>query len=338
MLAVAMASLLSLFVIFYFVVRAAGLENKTMRPFPIRCLGYNPLACSSEERWVDILQETQNFDFVMLAGTGIRYSGGEPASLRVDDRISISSGFRATNMSNRSCGVSIVLGKNFRNSRVDNICEAGGRIQGRGLAVRVRNPRADFTVCVCVCVCYFPRKPRRKAEFQLYKETCREVVSFLAQVLAKTPSSSTPIVYADVNDGIGITHEAGKWREVESACVSKLAARREHIHGGAGEQIRALLELHFLVSQSSWQDARITYYGNSSDTLIDHIFGPDALLEVTRSSGPLMQMASKLQLIHAKGMPITFQFIGSSCTCLCIRLLKPERRCQCPMSRLRLRM
>lgn len=162
MLAVAMASLLSLFVIFYFVVRAAGLENKTMRPFPIRCLGYNPLACSSEERWVDILQETQNFDFVMLAGTGIRYSGGEPASVRVDDRISISSGFRATNMSNRSCGVSIVLGKNFRNSRVDNICEAGGRIQGRGLAVRVRNPRADFTVCVCAIS---PRNRDEKLSF-----------------------------------------------------------------------------------------------------------------------------------------------------------------------------
>ena len=173
-------------------------------------------------------------------------------------------------MSNKSCGVSIVLGKRFSKARIYTPMEAKGKLQGRGLAVRIRNRMADFTVCSV----YFPPRPGKKVAFGVYRDTCKALAAWLAEVLSATPGSSTPIIFADVNDGIGVVNECGKWRYLESPCISKQAARREHIHGGAGELLRAILEERHLAAQSSWSDSRTTFFGNCSDTLIDHLYGP----------------------------------------------------------------
>ena len=45
-----------------------------MQPFPIRAIGYNPLAMILEERAIDILEEASNFDFLLVCGTAIRAS------------------------------------------------------------------------------------------------------------------------------------------------------------------------------------------------------------------------------------------------------------------------
>ena len=42
----------------------------------------------------------------------------------------------------------------------------------------------------------------------------------------------------------------------ETTCISNEAARLEQWDGGAGEQLRAVLELHSLASSSSWLSAR----------------------------------------------------------------------------------
>ena len=41
-----------------------------MKPLPLEILGYNPLNCSNQNRWTDILEETDGFDVVGLIGTG----------------------------------------------------------------------------------------------------------------------------------------------------------------------------------------------------------------------------------------------------------------------------
>ena len=42
-----------------------------LRPIPVKTFGYNPLSPVYEERMIDVIRETSNFDSVLIAGTAI---------------------------------------------------------------------------------------------------------------------------------------------------------------------------------------------------------------------------------------------------------------------------
>ena len=269
-----------------------------MLPFPLKILGYNPLAANCEDRILDIVDEASNFDLVLLAGTGVRKHDQYSTSV-VRGRKVISTGFLSTTMSNKSCGVSIVLGKKFRNARVYDPLVAPPKIAGRGLAVRAANGFCDVTA---ICV-YFPPSPRDKSKIPVYRETCREIASWLSAVLCKVPASSTPVLYTDLNDGMGLKAIAGAVHRIETSAVSEGAARLERFPGAAGELLRELLDTHGMASASSWTDSRPTFFGNNhSESLLDHICLPLALIEAVRTAGPLYSMARKLQLIRRRSL------------------------------------
>ena len=94
---------------------------------PIRTLGYNPLSCSNADRWHDIVTETANFDIVLLNGTGMRYDE-HYSSFHVNDHLVVSSGFRNSTFSNKSCGCALIFGKRLRNAKFHPPIEASIRI------------------------------------------------------------------------------------------------------------------------------------------------------------------------------------------------------------------
>ena len=264
--------------------------------FPLRALGYNPLQSNCENRLLDILAETDRTDVLLLAGTCESHKGGV-TSCCINGRTIVSSGFISTSMANKSCGTSIILGKAHRNARFHEPHEITGKATGRGLSQRVQSGRMDVN---CIVV-YFPPPPRKKTQHAHYRATCKVIATWLNQRLCETPGSCTPIVYADVNDGMGLSWANGSWVHVDTDAVSHLAARQERLAGGAGELFRQVLELHGLSSVSSWWDARPTFYGNNSQSLLDHLCWPQALLEVTISAGPLARLSRRLQLIKRRG-------------------------------------
>ena len=67
-------------------------------------LGYNPLSASCDDRLVDILDETGNFDIVLLAGSGRKFENKVASCQRVGFSV-YSCGYGRSPLVNQSCGV-----------------------------------------------------------------------------------------------------------------------------------------------------------------------------------------------------------------------------------------
>ena len=125
--------------------------------FPLRAAGYNPLQANCENRILDILAETNRVDVLLLAGTCEPHKGGITTSC-IEGRTIISSGFTCTSMSNKCCGISIIVGKAHRKARFHDPVEISGKAKGRGLSQKVQSGRIDVN---CISA-YFPPLPRKK--------------------------------------------------------------------------------------------------------------------------------------------------------------------------------
>ena len=165
---------------------------------PLRALGYNPLSASCDERLVDILDEAANFDIIMLAGTGRRFQQGIENCRRASFNV-FSCGYARSPLTNKSCGVLVAIGPRFQGAKVYEPTFAGGSITGRGIAVRFKNSIADITAISL----YFPPVPWSAVQQVAYKETVKLMIAWLQQLLDNLPGGTLPIIYADVNDGMG---------------------------------------------------------------------------------------------------------------------------------------
>ena len=277
--------------------KARSLFAMDASPIPMGVVGFNPMNASSYERKLDILQEAGNFDCVLLGGTGEKYADALEQRWVSGFRV-IAAGYKHSIMSNKSCGVAIALGRKLRKAKLGLPRFLTGRLQGRGLAIRCQTPVVD----VLLIVLYFPPVPHARAQYGVYTDACQQIAKWVAKVLDSTPACCTPVLYADLNDGMGIALRGEHWQDVDTAVISQAAKRRERIPGGAGSSLRPVLEQHDFASASSWQDARDTYYGSSGvSSLLDHAFIPSALLAAVRSAGPLARMGRRLQIIRRRG-------------------------------------
>ena len=268
-----------------------------MQAFPLRIIGYNPLSASCEDRQLDIVKEAAAFDLIHLIGTGIPKSDVYTSCQRLGHRF-ISTGYVRSSWSNKSCGCALAIGGRLKNARIYDPLVTSGKLSGRGLAVRIANGSADvFAVCA-----YFPPCPRAKAEYPAYKQTCRALAGWLSDALCKCPASSLPVICTDVNDGMGLKKTLASTINLDTSVVPPQAARVEKLPGGAGELFRLILEQHDMFSATAWFDPRATYFGNESQSLIDHICIPWGLYGAVRSAGPLYTMSKRLQLIMRNAM------------------------------------
>ena len=96
-------------------------HDDVMKPFAVKVAGYNPLSSSHEDRKVDIVDELRSFDFVLLAGTGCRELEGGIPPRSFGGATMYSAGYPKQQFSNKSCGVSIVVGPRFKNLKVHAI-------------------------------------------------------------------------------------------------------------------------------------------------------------------------------------------------------------------------
>ena len=86
----------------------------TMKSWALKTLGFNPLACNNETRRADLLNETRGFNTVLPAGNTICGAEGKVHEMRSGNRLCLSAGREQSNTSNKSCGVSVVIGERFK--------------------------------------------------------------------------------------------------------------------------------------------------------------------------------------------------------------------------------
>ena len=81
----------------------------------IGILGYNPLNARDIHRKLDIAAETENFNFVIIVGTGQkRLDDIEYEKTHVNKRMYIHTGFVNESGSNKSCGIGILLHRKLK--------------------------------------------------------------------------------------------------------------------------------------------------------------------------------------------------------------------------------
>ena len=132
-----------------------------MKTWPLNIVGYNPLKASNAERNDDIHAELENFDIILMAGTGYK----QPSHVKEMEQLMhynfkvIKSGYCKSQHSNKSCGVSLSMGKRFKNAKVFPPVELKGPCQGRGLGVRIKAGYYDLAPLAL----YYPPAPQASA-------------------------------------------------------------------------------------------------------------------------------------------------------------------------------
>ena len=131
-----------------------------------------------------------NFDIVLLAGTGSR-RGESIVAFNMQGWQVVSSGFANCKMPNKSCGAAIALGPRFKSSRQLAPVESSGKLQGRGLSIRVVNSYSDLTPIVA----YYSPFPQQRSQHQNYRDTCKALSSWVSAVLDEVPAGRTPVMF-----------------------------------------------------------------------------------------------------------------------------------------------
>eukprot|EP00959_Pyramimonas_sp_CCMP1952_P102742 2148785-Pyramimonas_sp.AAC.2 len=70
---------------------------------------------------------------------------------------------------------------------------------GRALAARAKSG----LIYTCPMVVYFLPRPRYRAHRPQYFATVRLLVAWISMVLRELPHRCTPLLYCDLNDGLG---------------------------------------------------------------------------------------------------------------------------------------
>eukprot|EP00959_Pyramimonas_sp_CCMP1952_P071964 1503129-Pyramimonas_sp.AAC.1 len=116
----------------------------------------------------DIMQETRNFDLVLLGGTRQRTHSGNPVmTTRTAGRWVLEAPTSTAQHANSSCGCAIGLGPAVEQNSIVQTWPSPPTAPGRALGVRVKYSNVD----VCALVVYYPPQPQKRAQRAHYFKT-----------------------------------------------------------------------------------------------------------------------------------------------------------------------
>eukprot|EP00959_Pyramimonas_sp_CCMP1952_P295833 6188037-Pyramimonas_sp.AAC.1 len=247
------------------------------------------------DRLSEILDETRNYDVLLLAGTksNTPLRGAQALRRWADGRLQYEAPYSEAPYSNNSCGTLVAFGPHFREEDVKQIWGSPELAPGRALAVRVKHGPADLCA-VCLYYPPIPSKSRNKKRAG-YFQTVKILNSWLDSVLGSLPVRCVPFVYADINDGLGGRMHKGSFQDFESSAVGTSTV--EKLPGGAGEGFRELLERHHMFAANTRSRVEMTFFGNHSSSRIDYVCLPRGLLDQVTHCNPLRKLGAKFQPI-----------------------------------------
>ena len=203
---------------------------------------------------------------------------------------------------NKSVGNAILLSKKFfALDQIMDVKTTSGEIAGRGLFVRIRAGRIDYSI---ICAYFPPGRHSSGAERNVYLRQVAALNKWIFQTLNATPARSTPLIFTDLNDDGGLTKcENGDFTPTalieEDNTVGMVAACRE---GEAFRAFRCSLRRLGLCLANTHFPAGDTFVGHKATSRFDFIAIPVGLLANVTQCATLKKLASKLQLINCHGL------------------------------------
>lgn len=270
---------------------AAGCRGPTQRT--LRVISYNTMSLRAVGRVPEVLGELGHVDVLVMQGTRLQADqGGYEVRTIEDDKekrhLVVDFGYKRGEFTNRSAGVTMVLGRRFRRAHVVRIASPPPQLAGRGGLVRLRQPDADVTVVGL----YFPPRPPEHGQLRQWRRAIDSLVGWLQEMLESTPARSMPILAMDLNSGLQYD-EAGAELEVNGQ-----GDYATGVANYAGEQMAQVMRTHHLIAYNTMVECGHTYFGPRGEgKTLDYIMGPAATRHTMRRCTTLARSARRLQII-----------------------------------------
>ena len=231
---------------------------------------WNPLSIVQTDRTSDISEVLKKLDIVGLIGTQSKASATFPEH-RVETlphhyALHFGTDPKAK-LSNKSAGVSLLIGKRFSPASVRRILVPPKELRGRGAIVRIQQGSCDITLVLL----YYPPPPKTADEVKMYHLTCTKLTRWVTSSFASMQcGSSTEILLTDANSPFG------------RGDTQTTTADKVHVghHGTGDERLPATLLWELMLSRQlhavdTFHPCGPTYYSPSYATSNpDHIVIP----------------------------------------------------------------
>ena len=286
----------------------SGKPGPLWGPRDISVMEFNPMHISGR-RTEEICEAASSMSVIGLPGTSCKHrkdralEGCDWTCVKTRLHDVYNFGFIPNKSSNKSSGASVALKRSlFPMTHINSISTpykiVHRSIIGRAGAVRFVNGRID----VCNIVLYFP--PIRHGKFRAeYESIVKKIVEYFSDTLCTLPTRCTPLVFADVNDGMGM-QQVDKRQWIPSAqtsdAVGNVAPAKEFF---ASTRLKGVAEDHKLAFVNTFfPQCKPTFHSTFGSSRPDYILLPQSLLPHVSNCSTLCSLHKKLQPIRSRGL------------------------------------
>ena len=257
---------------------------------------FNPLS-GWGERLEEIVRVTAP-DVLFLAGTQQKVtdrSRGPVKTFTVPGtrRQAWEWGWASGGYSNRSCGVSIVLGPRLRRF-VSQVYTPPAYLWGRAGALRVRAKTVDLLLVSC----YLPCRDYGDRTDLSRRDCVQAILAWMYRLIHQSPRRTLPVIAGDMNAKFGL--QKGMYLGADTQVgVPTVKGEESHVSASLREWA-ASLDLRFETTFHS--TVKSTFFSSTSPatSLIDHVVLPVAAAPLVVNMYTDRRLMKQLQLIATK--------------------------------------
>ena len=259
---------------------------------PIRFFNFNVCSLVNTGRLQEIAW-TLKPDMAVLSGTRIRLPEGCSYTVqRLVGYTAIHYGWGRGCYTNRSTGVSILLGKRFQPRMIKEICVPPSSLAGRGGAIRLKGGTIDLGI-----LAYYspPLGGCSRARRKVQVKASQQLIGWVRNRISSWPSRVFPLAAGDLNSGVGKFRD-GTHAEGPSVGNSHLSSQNE-----AGENfVEMVMSLELGILNTMWRTGGPTYCGLAGyRSTIDYILAPLSGLGCVKKVVTCWKLGRRVQLILA---------------------------------------
>ena len=257
-------------------------------------LAYNPQSLKRADRERRIIRALRSNDVIAMSGARLPDGDIEVGHRRGETHTVYSWGYGKGHLTNSHAGVQLCLKRSrFTADNVVQISSPPSELQGRGGALRVKRRDSDFAFIVC----YF----HLNSNLPYPKRVNSALWKWIDSVVNALPARCVPCLLGDFNARVGKEHVADNiWTTTDDASIGPCNADNENWNG---EQLRGLLQKHYLAAVNTYHNAGPTYFGIVADytSRVDYICVPSSLLSQVQRCCVWHHTGDDLQLVAAPG-------------------------------------
>ena len=251
----------------------------------------NPLSLVSCYRMHEVSQQLAGVDVVVLPGTRIRaHDDRGVIKQSLDRHTALHAGWCRGQHTNRSAGVTILVGRRFRERSIVEVTTPPKQLSGRGLAIRIRSGCLD----VKIIGVYVPPYAGGAKKLQAHRACVEMLAAWVEKELSRTPCRCAPFLMMDMNDRFGWERIGSEEYVGTDDAVGEVSPGRE---GVAAKIFRDILGRYDMCAYNTFHPVGDTYYGPKGSSRIDFVCGPCGLFPHINSINLMRRAGRRMQLI-----------------------------------------